>query len=43
MACILSFIMWIQLNILNDIDKYVFLIITEVGSDITSHFSAITK
>ena len=43
MACILSFVMRIQLKIIHDIDKYVFLIITKFGSDTTSHFSAVTE
>ena len=43
MACILSFIMRLQLKILHDIDKSVFLIVTKLGSDTTSHFSAVTE
>ena len=42
MACILSFVMRIQLKILHDIDKCVFLIVTKLGSD-TSYFSAVTE
>ena len=38
MACILSFVVRIQLKILHDIDKSVFLIVTKFGSDATSHF-----
>ena len=43
MACILSFVVRIQLRILHDIDKGVFLIVTKFGSDTTSHFSAVTE
>ena len=43
MACILSFVARIQLKILHDIDKYVFLIVTKFGSNTTSHFSAVTE
>ena len=42
MACILSFVMRIQLKILHDIDKWVFFIVTKFGSDTTGHFSAVT-
>ena len=43
MACILSFIVRIQLKISHDIDKSVFLIVRKFGSDTTGHFSAVTK
>ena len=43
MPCILSYIEWIQLKVLHDIDKSVFLIVTKFGSDTTSHFSAVTE
>ena len=43
MACILGFVMRIQLKISNDIDKSVFLIVRKFASDTTSHFSAVTK
>ena len=42
-ACILSFVVQIQLKILHDIDKCVFLIVTKFGSDTTCHFSAVTE
>ena len=42
MACILSFVERIQLNILYDIGKCV-LIVTKFGSDTMSHFSAVTE
>ena len=42
MACILSFFMRIQLKILHEIDKSVFLIVTKFGSDATSYFCAVT-
>ena len=42
MACILSFVMRIQLKILHDIDKCVFLI-AKFGSDMASHFSDVTE
>ena len=43
MACILSSVVLIQLKILHDIDKCVFPIVTKFGSDMTSHFSAVTE
>ena len=43
MACILSFVVPIQLKILHDIDKSVFLIVTKFGSDTMSHLSAVTE
>ena len=43
MACILSFVMRIQLKIVHDIDKFVFLIVTKFECDATSHFSAVTE
>ena len=43
MACILSFVVRIQLQILHDLDTCVLLIVTKFGSDTTSHFSAVTK
>ena len=43
MTCILSFIVWIQLKILHDIDKGIFLIVRKFGSDTTSHFSAVIE
>ena len=43
MACILSFVVRIQLKLLHDIGKCVILIITKFGSDTTSHFSAVTE
>ena len=43
MACILSFVVRIQLKILHDIDKCVLLIVTKFGSDSTSHFSAVNE
>ena len=43
MACILSFVVGIQLKILYYIDKHVFLIVTKFWSDTTSHFSAVTE
>ena len=43
MTCILSFVMQIQLKILHDIGKCVFLIVTKFGSDTMSHFSTVTK
>ena len=43
MACILSFVMRIQLKFLHDIDKCVFLIVTKFRSDMMSHFSAVTE
>ena len=43
MACILCFVVQIQLKILHDIDKRVLLIVTKFGSDTTSHFSAVTE
>ena len=42
-VCILSFVMRIQLKILHDIGKSVFLIVTKFGSDTTSHFPAVTE
>ena len=36
MACILSFVMRIQLKILHDLDKCVLLIVTKFGSDTKS-------
>ena len=42
MACILSFVVRIQLKTLHDIDKSVFLIVTKFVSDTTSHFSVVT-
>ena len=43
MACILSFVGRIQLEILHDIDKCVLLTVTKFESDTTSHFSAVTE
>ena len=43
MLCILSFVVRIQLKILHDIDKSVFLTVTKSGSDMTSHLSAVTE
>ena len=43
MACILSFVMRIQLKILHDIDKSVFPIVTKFGNDTTSYFFAVTE
>ena len=43
MACILSFVVRIQLKILHDIGNCVNLIITKFGSDTTSYFSAVTE
>ena len=43
MACILSLVTRIQLKILHDIDKYVFLIVTKFGSDTVSHFPAVAE
>ena len=43
MACILSWGMRIQLQILHDIVKSVFLIITKFGNVMTSHCSVVTK
>ena len=43
MACILSFVLRIQLKILHDVDKGVFLIVRKFGSDTASHFSAVTE
>ena len=43
MACILSFVLRIQLKISHDIDKSVFLIVRKFGSDTTSHFSTVTE
>ena len=43
MACILNFVMLIQLKILHYIDKRVYCIVTKFGSDMASHFSAVTK
>ena len=43
MACILSFVVRIQLIILHDIDKAVILIVRKFGSDTTSHFAAVTE
>ena len=43
MACILSFVEWIQLKILHDLEKCVFLTVTKFGSDTTSHFSVVTE
>ena len=43
MACILSFIVRIQVKILLDIDEFVFLIPTDFRSDMMSHFSAVTE
>ena len=40
MVCIFNFVVLVQLKILHDIDKGVFLIVTRFGSDMTSHFSA---
>ena len=42
-AFILSSVVRIQLKILHDIDKCVFLIVTKFGSDTMSHFSAVTE
>ena len=43
MVCILSFVLWIQLKILHDLDKCVFLVVTKFGSDMMSHFSTVTE
>ena len=43
MACILSFVMRIQLKILHDVDRCVFLIVKKFRSATTSHFSAVTE
>ena len=43
MACILSFVMQIQLKILHGIDKSIFLIVTKFGSDMMSHFPVVTE
>ena len=43
MTCILSFILQIQLKILHDIVKSVFLIATKFQSDTTSHCSVVTE
>ena len=43
MACILSFVVPIQLKKLHDIDKCFLLILTKFGSDTTSHFSAVNE
>ena len=43
MACIANFVMWIQLKILHDIDKGVFLIVTKFGGNTTSYFSGVTE
>ena len=42
MACILSFVVRIELKILHDLDKCVFLIVRKFGSD-TSHFFVVTE
>ena len=42
-ACISSFVVRIQLKILHDIDKSVFLTVTKFWSDTTGHFSAVTE
>ena len=42
-ACILSFVVQIQLNILHDIDKSVFLIVIKFRNDAKSHCSIVTK
>ena len=39
MAFILSVVVGIELKILHDMDKSVFLIVRKFGSDTTSHFS----
>ena len=41
--CILSFVERFQLQILHDIDKSAFPIVTKFGCDTTSHFSAVTE
>ena len=43
MGCILSFVVRIQLKILHDMDKGVFLIVRKFGIDTTSHFSAVPE
>ena len=43
MACILSFVVQIELKILHDMDKYVFLIVRKFGSDTTSHFFVVAE
>ena len=43
MACILSFVVWIDPKILHDMDKCVFLIVRKFGSDTTSHFFVVTE
>ena len=43
MACILSFVVQIELKILLDLDKCVFLIVKKIGSDTTSHFFVVTE
>ena len=43
MACILNFVVRIQLKILHDIDKSVFLIVTKFVSDTMSHLFAVTE
>ena len=43
MVCTWSFVKRIQLKILHDIEKCVFLIVTKFGSDTMSHFSAVTE
>ena len=43
MAFILSFVVRIQLTISHDIDKSVFIIVRQFGSDTKSNFCAVTK
>ena len=43
MKCILSSVVQIQLEILHDMDKGVFLIVRKFGCDTKSHFSAVTE
>ena len=43
MACILSFVVRIELKILRDMDKCVCLIVRKFGSDTMSHFSVVTE
>ena len=43
MTCILSFVLQVQLEILHEMDKGIFLIVRRFGSDTTSHFCAVTE
>ena len=43
MACILSFVVRIELKILHHLDKCVLLIVRKFGSDTTSHFFVVTE